>query len=505
MSNYIIELCAIHMVLFLGYWFILRKERQFSFMRLYIVGSTLLSLLIPLLKLPKLIIGNQPIEIINIPSGQADMLTLNAVVITPGSDFTYWGADLLMWVCFSISLFLLIKYIVDVFYLVRLERKSTYEKFNDLYIRRVDEIEGSFTFFNWIFLSNKIDKDQKDYDIILKHEKAHASLGHTYDILFLELFKICFWWLPTTWLAAKEIKKIHEYQADAYALKSYDVDHYSSILISSTLKSNGFSLASSFHDGLILKRLKIMKQKTKNVSLWKIGTLSSIGALLFIVFACSEDLGAQSEELSVNSEKIQEEVFTKVEEAPAPEGGMDKFYSYITKNIKYPQLARKQGIEGLVNVQFVVEKDGTLTNIKVIDGIGAGCDDEAIRVLQSASAFTPGRQRGKAIRVQMTLPIIFKLDKSKSDVGDALGVIVIEDLKTRNNQMKIEASYAKGQWSGTVYDENGKVLPGVNVVVAGTTSGTVTDFDGNFKVTAQESQELDISFIGYDNAKLKTK
>lgn len=180
----------------------------------------------------------------------------------------------------------------------------SYEKRNHLYIRKVRNVRGSFTFFNWIFLSDDIDKNRQDYEVILKHEKAHVSLGHTYDLLFFALFRACFWWLPTAWFINKEIKKIHEYQADAYALKSYPIDHYSSILISSILKSNGLSLASSFHDGLILKRLKAMKQQAKNVSPWKLGTLSALCALLFVVFACSEELDQEVKELGSHSNAI---------------------------------------------------------------------------------------------------------------------------------------------------------------------------------------------------------
>src|SRR5690606_37700798 len=124
-------------------------------------------------------------------------------------------------------------------------RKSRREKVNGLTIRRVGNIEGSFTFFNWIFLSDEIDPGQHGYDVILKHEKAHASLGHTYDLIFFELFKVCFWWLPTAWIVLKETKKIHEYQADAAAIKTCDVDLYSSLLISSTLKANGLNLAAA--------------------------------------------------------------------------------------------------------------------------------------------------------------------------------------------------------------------------------------------------------------------
>ncbi len=104
-----------------------------------------------------------------------------------------------------------------------------------------------------------------------------------------------------------------------------------------------------------------------------------------------------------------EEVFTIVETYPAPVGGMQAFYSFVAENIEYPSQARRLDIQGVVFVKFVVEKDGSITDISVIKGIGAGCDEEAIRVLSLAPAWSPGKQRGRNVRVQMTVPIRFIL------------------------------------------------------------------------------------------------
>ncbi len=104
-----------------------------------------------------------------------------------------------------------------------------------------------------------------------------------------------------------------------------------------------------------------------------------------------------------------EEIFTIVEDQPEPPGGMGAFYQYISKNLKYPSQARRMGIEGKVFVQFVVDKDGTLTEVQAVKGIGAGCDEEAVRVIAAAPKWKPGKQRGRAVKVRMILPITFKL------------------------------------------------------------------------------------------------
>jgi protein TonB len=104
-----------------------------------------------------------------------------------------------------------------------------------------------------------------------------------------------------------------------------------------------------------------------------------------------------------------DQIFLVVEETAAPTGGMPAFYEYVGKKLKYPAQARRMGIEGKVFVEFVIERDGTITDVKAIKGIGAGCDEEAVRVLQSAPKWKPGKQRGKPVRQRMVLPIAFKL------------------------------------------------------------------------------------------------
>ncbi len=108
-------------------------------------------------------------------------------------------------------------------------------------------------------------------------------------------------------------------------------------------------------------------------------------------------------------EEDYDQIFLVVEETAAPKGGMAAFYEFVQKKMKYPAQARRMGIEGRVFVEFVVNKDGTISDVKSIRGIGAGCDEEAVRVLQSAPPWNPGKQRGKAVKQRMVLPIIFQL------------------------------------------------------------------------------------------------
>lgn len=108
-------------------------------------------------------------------------------------------------------------------------------------------------------------------------------------------------------------------------------------------------------------------------------------------------------------EPVSDEPLIVSEIQPAFPGGLKAFYKYIGKKLKYPKIARRTHTEGKVIVQFVVDRDGSLTNIQVLKGIGAGCDEEAVRVLQHCPKWNPGKQRGKPVKVRMSFPIVFDL------------------------------------------------------------------------------------------------
>ncbi|MDA3942328.1 MAG: energy transducer TonB [Bacteroidetes bacterium] len=106
---------------------------------------------------------------------------------------------------------------------------------------------------------------------------------------------------------------------------------------------------------------------------------------------------------------VEKEIFLIVEQQPEFPGGDAERLRYFASEIKYPQQARETGIQGIVYVSFVVEPDGSVSNVKILRGIGGGCDEEAIRVVRSMPAWKPGKQRNVPVRVQFTLPVKFTL------------------------------------------------------------------------------------------------
>ncbi len=109
----------------------------------------------------------------------------------------------------------------------------------------------------------------------------------------------------------------------------------------------------------------------------------------------------------VNEDENQ--IFVFVEEYPEFPNGEENLYKYLGSNIKYPHDALENGIQGTVVVKFVVEKDGSISNVKAVRKIGGGCDEEAVRVVKRMPRWKPGKQSGKPVRTEFTLPIQFKL------------------------------------------------------------------------------------------------
>lgn len=114
-------------------------------------------------------------------------------------------------------------------------------------------------------------------------------------------------------------------------------------------------------------------------------------------------------QIEEEEDETETQIFTVVENEPEFPGGMEALYKYLAQNIKYPPLARENNITGKVYVTFVVEKDGSIANPKVLRDIGGGCGAEAIRVVKAMPKWNPGKQRGKAVRVQFNLPVNFNL------------------------------------------------------------------------------------------------
>ena len=143
-------------------------------------------------------------------------------------------------------------------------------------------------------------------------------------------------------------------------------------------------------------------------------TLLLLTCLTLSPLYAQEEIMITSEPMTVPVPADPNEPLMMVEVMPSFPGGQEAMFKYIGQALKYPDLAVENGIEGVVYVTFVVERDGTISEAKVLRGIGGGCDQEAQRVVQGMPAWTPGTQDGKPVRVRFNLPLRFKLQEPKA-------------------------------------------------------------------------------------------
>ncbi len=248
-----------------------------------------------------------------------------------------------------------------------------------------------------------------------------------------------------------------------------------------------------------------MKQQAIKVCLNNFGLLTLLCICVCFIFACHEEKSNLVGSIPLtDKDSSQRDIFTKVEEQPTYKGGLSAFYTYVISDMRYPLEARQSGVEGIVHIQFDIERNGSISNVNAISGIGLGCDQEAVRVVKKAPSFIAGSQRGRTVKTTMLMPITFTLNPEKRNPDNSIqGTIVAGKLVSQNKELNLKAEYTNGAWSGTVLSAEGKKLAGVNIVVAGTSYGTVSDLDGTFSVKTERDQALHISYVGYKDVVLK--
>lgn len=140
------------------------------------------------------------------------------------------------------------------------------------------------------------------------------------------------------------------------------------------------------------------------------GTETAQGTGDIDIIAAPEASAPTVTEKALEVETKPEAPFVTVEQQPEYPGGLDALRTFLSKNLNYPRAAASSGVSGRVYVSFVVNTDGSLTDIQVLKGIGFGCDEEAVRVMQKMPHWRPGKQAGRTVRVKYNLPISFTLE-----------------------------------------------------------------------------------------------
>ena len=397
--------------LYIFYWLFLNKETCFSCNRFYLIFSLLFSALIPFV--PNLVATNSLI------SSKYTVL-LEPVTIFSGNPISggsqnYNIFQVLLWVYFSGVTINILRLFFQLTQLVLLAGKTGIHREYGVKLVYTGKPYANFSFFDIIFL-NDPEKDKNRLQEIITHEKVHIRQKHYIDLIIIELMTIIFWFNPFIWFYKRSIKTVHEYLADEGVLKNgHNKTDYQQLLLNQTFGIQIYALTNNFNQSLIKRRF-FMMSKTKSKFRTKIKVLSAVPLMLILafVFSCNNTVTEGSPD-----------AFNVVEQMPKFPGGDDARIKFLNENLKFPEEARKQGISGTIYLSFVVEDDGEITNIKILRGIGGGCDEEAMRVVSIMPTWEPGLQRGKPVRVQFNTAFKFLLDekgKNKSK-GQSSGTV----------------------------------------------------------------------------------
>lgn len=327
-------------------------------------------------------------------------------------------------VTLGISLILLVRLLVSVFFLlfrIRLSRKIT---MYGCTILPVNKQTGPFSFFGFVFVPEPLLSDKNLYTILL-HEKAHMLKKHSIDLILLEILTILFWFHPGVWYLRRELKMQHEYEADRYVLKAIcDKKAYQELLLDLSFYGCHLPVTNSINYPPLKKRIMMMnKTSRKNRFRAFIAILMIIPlfTMIWLLQSCEQKPANDHEqkEAVTTADQVEEEeededvIFTVVEEMPEFPGGEDARQTFMQENLEYPREAKQAGIQGTVFVSFVVEEDGSISNVEVLRGVGGGLDEEAVRVVKAMPDWKPGRQRGNDVQVQFNMPVRFQLDQDE--------------------------------------------------------------------------------------------
>ena len=446
---------------YLFYRLLLSKETFHRFNRVALLGILLLSLLIPFCEItvPKESEVQQTLVTIEQILTLADHVPQTEVQALP-SSMPLWLPVLLCIYLLGI-LFFLGRNLYSLFHMLRLlhgGRQEKLEKGITLIIH--DKNIAPFSWMKYVVISEK-DLQENSKEILI-HEMAHVHNRHSIDLLISDICIIFQWFTPASWLLKQELQNIHEYEADETVIRQgVNAKQYQLLLIKKAVGTRLYSMANSFNHSKLKKRITMMlKEKSSPWARLKYLYVLPVAAIAVTAFARPE-VSNKVEEISsvkvndlaaIVETKMTESVgdtmkpadvkyvptevrkqlkgtpvFEVVEEMPEfPGGGMSALMSYLKDNMRYPASAKEKGTQGRVTVQFVVDKDGSIKEPKLLRSVDKDMDAEALRLISNMPKWKPGRQKGQPVAVKYTVPVMFSLDDDKLEKTSSANGITVE-------------------------------------------------------------------------------
>ena len=431
MLIYLLKANLLLAALYALYRLLLHRDTFFAWRRATLLTIVAVSLLAPLPALQGWTEGVLPGQVAQGITAEA---WLPEFIITPqGAEAGGNDSPVLTYlaVAYAAGVLLLAgRMLVQLLAIVRLSRRCPATTIGGTRVRLLPRGEAPFSFFRLIFVCPEAHSPQ-ELDEILAHEQTHARQVHSADVLVAELACALCWFNPAAWLLRRDVRNNLEYLADHHVLASgFDARAYQYHLLGLAYPKAAATIYNNFNVLPLKERIKMMnKRKTRNIGRLKYLLFLPVATLL--AAACSGNQKqeqpveqpaqeqtapptkeADMEEVVVvayDDNKVEGEVLDLAEVAPEFPGGIPALMKFLAQNVKYPTDAQKAGKQGRVIAQFVVTTDGSVADVKIIRGIDASLDQEAIRVIKAMPQWKPGTQDGQPVNVRYTLPVVFKL------------------------------------------------------------------------------------------------
>ncbi|MDD3788470.1 MAG: M56 family metallopeptidase [Petrimonas sp.] len=426
--TYLLKVNVGLIVFYLLYVVMFRKDTFIKMRRYFFLSAMAFSVLYPLVSVEAL--GNlydfqaafvQTQETVEV--GEPNMVVLgeNESAGTPFISLR----QALYWLAAAGTAFFLIRFLWQIFSILRIRSRSEKKMISGLSVYHLPDDITPFSFFNWIFVHAE-SHSREELTQILLHEQTHAHQRHSVDIVLAELLCIFFWWNPFVWLMKKEMAINLEYLADNGVLREgVNTKAYQYHLLRLTYHETAVQIVNNFNVSQLKQRIMMMnKSKSPTAMMAKYLMILPLALLLVTINSCANkekktppdetaEVTAPQTDSIVDATDItlmdKSEVFVVVENQPEFPGGTPAMMKFLKDSVKYPVEAQEKGIEGRVITNFVVEKDGRLSDFNVVRGIDPSLDKEALRVLKAMPNWKPGTQRGQNVRVRFTLPVVFRL------------------------------------------------------------------------------------------------
>jgi len=421
--GYITESLICGAFLWLLFKLVVQTGGTYRFQRRYLLLASVFTVIFPLINIP---VEQTSVIRLTIPE-------LYVYASGPGyssSSPVFWqyitgqGGIVLFW---TISSFFALYFIAQLFILLRLRLSGEKTVKNGLTVIQSKKISSPFSFFNSVFIQKGL--NEASLEPILCHEFSHVNRVHSFDIVLMSLIKIVQWFNPFIYFLRKSLVSVHEYQADGDVIeRGFNIEEYQTTILNLQF---GFSppVTNRLHNSLTIKRFRkmgnLLKMKT---SVWSVLAVVLFVSALFAVVSCKsrKEPEVVKEQTKV-ADKLQDAAtgtnlpdetsagkeavpFTVVSVKPTFKGGDENdFTRWLMGELKYPAVAKEKKIEGKVILQFIVNKEGKVTNVKVVRSANPLLDEEAVRAISSSPLWTPGYQDNAAVNVRYTFPVIFKL------------------------------------------------------------------------------------------------